>query len=245
MTIAAIPLPPRRQLEAIVALLDSQAAAARVLSKRYASEISRLLGTDRRPNRTTCAQINSAYLVVSRLAEQGYEGREIAPVLTQPWVALDGRAPSELIAAGDADSVIEAIERQFQTPEDSMEDTPKSRDAAPWTLERHSEISRNVQAQLTGQEPLDEDYVFLTTMSEDEAMSFAGAARRTLEAASTEADYEAYLDAQWESFAPPPAPAPATAEREAEPLHAKSVIELDELLLPGGAMASRRFEAGA
>jgi hypothetical protein len=245
MSMTMIALSPRQQLEQMSLILGSKAAVGRVLGGKYPSEVSRLISTARKPNRATRDRITGTFTVVEELVERGYEGRDVEPILTEPWPALQGKSPVDLIAVGEIAAVIDALDRQVDPAKEMVEmGTRHETDSSSWVAERRNQINRNIAARLEHSTPLDEDFAFLVSMPDDQVLSFAGQARRALVALESDQEFEAFLDSHWETFTPLEMPAPAIAEREAK-LPQESVISLEELLMPGGAMASRRFSVEA
>ena len=90
---------------------------------------------------------------------------------------------------------------------------------APWRSRAYEEVSRNVDAGLRG-EPVDEDYLFLVYLSDDQIREFGTRATHLLTAPdTTRSEWNAMVDAEFARIEQPPAVA---VEEDGDDLGAES-----------------------
>jgi hypothetical protein len=164
--------------------------------------------------------------------------REFAPgelelALFQP-LAETGVSPAQLVQEGAADDLLVELEAGSAATVREMGAT------MTWKRDLEKELERSVAARIAGTgEPLHEEFVFLQRLGEYDTARFAVAAGAALSRARTRGEWEAFIAPYWEST-----PARAPASPAAVTVAGDMLIDdddLDELLVPGGALASARF----
>jgi hypothetical protein len=178
--------------------------------------------------------------VAERLAAAGVLEADLAYVLQQPWPSLGSRQPAEVLKEGALASVLDAVPvvAGRRPVEVSAESKPEEVEMPAWKQELLTWLESSLEAS-SSREPLYEDFVFIRGMSDEAASVFAVAAREAIATAETEEEWDRFLEPYWAAFTPPPRQAPALAAPADDDLIDEA--EFDELILPIGAMVSRRF----
>lgn len=229
--------PPLEALKRLVQIAPSDRALAAVLGTDNHSVASWRKGT-RRMRRPYVVLLPCMDAVVERLAAAGLEDADIVHLLNQAWPELGSKRPAELLKEGMLKPVLEAVPavtgRAVLAARESKE---VARPA--WKLELREELVAALAARSTG-EPLYEDFVFIRGFTDAEASAFASAAEAALVSAQDEQTWERFLAPYWAAFRLPERPAPAVFATRTEYLDVDE-NELDELMLPVGAMVSARY----
>jgi hypothetical protein len=236
-------LTPRDELEELRVELGSQRAVARVLGKSQ-RQVWEWFARSTRIQPENARLINDVWAVCEAIKSR-VGAVELEHVLEMRWPTLMYRCPVDLIRAGNTDFVLEAV--AAGPPEEAAPSDDSEGDAA-FVEQVRSELEVSIRARLEDVGQVHEDFLFLFDMDDDQVMTFAGTARRTLDQAPSAADWEAFIDSQWEGSVAAPERRwdPVTAPRitDLELADSSNGLELADLLLPGGAMASRRFASG-
>ena len=141
----------------------------------------------------------------------------------------------EFVEAGPSGSLLARL-REGAAPDELIR-------AAPWRSRTNEEVVRNVDARRRG-EPIDEDYLFLVYLSDDQVREFSTRAAHLLTAPhATRSEWNAMIDAE---FARIEQPLVVTVEGDGDDLAAESegitpLFDPSELGVPlgVGAIASR------
>lgn len=209
-----------------------QRALARVLGKSPRLVWS-WLHEGRRLQKSSVTVISGAAEVVERLsAIREFRRGELESLLEREWPALDA-VPADLIRARRAAEVVAVLEREEGrvVPVEEVE-------VPEWKRELIQELEESLEVRMTDG-PLYETLVFLQGLSEHDATRFVADARRALATFESEQEWEAFLAPYWAAFTPATRPAPAIASPFQHDLVDED--ELDELIIPIGAMASARY----
>jgi hypothetical protein len=225
---AAIAPSPLEDLGLLRDRLGSERAVGRVLGKGQRT-VWGWLQKEHKLQARSVDLIRGATAVVDRITvERDYAPAELEYVLGTPWDALGGTPPAELIKAGRAEEVLAALgETEVSMP--------------MWKQELRRELDESIRARLEGEGPLREGFVFLRALDEEETMTFAGAARRTLDASADEDAFDAYLAPYWARLTAPQQATAAVIEPDPDEPTDEGEFNIDDLLIIDGGMASLRF----